>query len=452
MRGWLLAGALLMSQSTQAQERPRLDAAQSDPVAMGWQHGSPPPADRRILAARGDHMRFPMTRYSFSNMRQFAATTRVSRGEGPVSALPMALRRDLDAVRFTPLGGSEEMDWQASLAANYTDGIVVLHQGRIVYERYFGVTRPDSRHIVFSVTKSFVGTIAEMLIAEGKLDPAQTVAHYLPELAASGFGDATVRQMLDMTDGVAFSEDYTDPTSGIGAFSLALGLVPRPAGYAGPGDLYAFLPGVGKDGQHGERFTYRSCNTEVLGWIIARLEGKPFAEVLSARIWQPLGMEADADFLIDPAGTAFTAGGLNMTLRDMARFGEALRRGGNGVIAPAAIASIRGGGRREHFAKANYPLLPGWTYRSQWWITHDPRGAFSARGIHGQAIYIDPVAEMVIARVASHPVAANAALDPTSLPAYRAIALKPAQTRVIFTCGSAANLYRHLPLPQGDFQ
>jgi CubicO group peptidase (beta-lactamase class C family) len=422
-----LAGlVLLMSGTGQAQDKVVLDAVTSDPAVMGWMQGTPPPPDKRILAARADHMRFPMTRYSFSHMREFAATKRVAAGAVKVMPLPLKLRSDLDAVTFVPLGATAPMRWDQSLGANFTDGIVVLHRGKVVYERYFGVTTPQTRHIAFSVTKSFVGTIAEMLIAEGKLDETKPVAHYLPELAVSGFGDATVRQMLDMTDEVAFSEDYTDPNSGIGAFTQALGLVPRPAGYAGPGDLYAFLPSVAKGGAHGQRFMYRSCNTEVLGWIVARIEGKTFETVLSERIWQPLGFEADADFLIDPAGTPFTAGGLNPVLRDMARFGEAMRLGGKvagkQVIPAKAIESIRRGGRPDDFAKAGYKLLPGWSYRSQWWVSHNAHGAYSARGIHGQAIYIDPTAEMVIARFASHPVAANAALDPTSLPAYQALA------------------------------
>jgi CubicO group peptidase (beta-lactamase class C family) len=234
-----------------------------------------------------------------------------------------------------------------------------------------------------------------------------------------------LRHVLDMTTALDFSEEYTDPTSGIGAFSFALGLTPRPPGYSGPTDVYAFLPGVAKAGSHGDRFTYRTCNTEVLGWIVARAEGKRLDRVLSERLWQPLGMELDADFLIDGTGMPFAGGGLNPVLRDMARFGEAMRLGGwfNGaqVVPESVVATIRGGARPEDFAQAGYALLPGWSYRSQWWITHDAHGAYSARGIHGQLIWIDPAAEMVIARFASHPIAANTQLDPHSLPAYEAL-------------------------------
>lgn len=402
-----------------------LDAHTSDPIVMGWMEGLPPPSEKRLAWARADHMRFPTHRYAYSHMREFLPTVRVGRG-GQVWELPTALRDDLDGISFKTLIDGREMTWAESLAANFTDAILVLHKGAIVYERYFGVTRQDTPHIAFSVTKSFVGTLAEMLVAEGRLDPAAPMGALIPELRGSGFADATLRQVMDMTTGLDFSEEYTDPTSGIGAMSNALGLTPRAPGYSGATDVYAFLPTIRKAGEHGERFTYRTCNTEVLGWLVARTEGKRIERVLSERIWQPLGMEQDADFLIDSTGMPFAGGGLNPVIRDMARFGEMMRCDGSGngaqIVSGAAVESIRGGGSKEAFAKAGYVFLPDSSYRSQWWIMPGNHGAFSARGIHGQVIYVDPAAEMTIARFASHPVAANSALDPTSLPAYRAMA------------------------------
>ena len=176
-----------------------LDARSSDPVKLGWQQGLPPAPEQRIHWADAGHMRFPMHRYAFSNMRQFLPTARVARGNGPVWELPVALRDDLDAVPYQALDDGRALTWEQSLAENFTDAIVVLHRGTVVYERYLGVTRPDSTHIAFSITKSYVGTLAEMLIAEGKLDPAAPIADLIPELARSGFADATLRQVLDMT-------------------------------------------------------------------------------------------------------------------------------------------------------------------------------------------------------------------------------------------------------------
>jgi len=129
---------------------------------------------------------------------------------------------------------------------------------------------------------------------------------------------------------------------------------------------------------------------------------------------------------VDSTGTPFAGGGLNTGLRDLARFGEMIRNNGffNGkqIVPAQVVADIRRGASRDDFAKAGYKLLEGWSYRNMWWITHNEHGAFMARGVYGQALYIDPTAEMVIARFASYPIAGNAVIDPTSLPAYHAIA------------------------------
>jgi CubicO group peptidase (beta-lactamase class C family) len=343
-----------------------------------------------------------------------------------VAPLARAERDDLDAVTFMPLGGSTKLTWADSLAANYTDGIVVLHRGRIVYERYFGALAAERPHIAFSVTKSVIGTMAAMLVAEGKLEASAPVSRYLPELAASGFGDATVDQVLDMTTALDFSENYVGGSDSFLSFARAAGVFPRPAAYAGPSSILQFLPTHARKGNHGEAFTYRSPNTEVLGWLIARVTGKRPEVVLQERIWSRLGAEADAFIALDPSGAAVASGGFNCRLRDLARFGEMIRLQGryNGqqIVPAAVIADIRRGGSPQAFVPAGYKTLPGWSYRKQWWISHDDHGAFMARGIHGQAIYIDPTAEMVIARFASHPLAGNMNLDPMSLPAYRAIA------------------------------
>ena len=164
----------------------------------------------------------------------------------------------------------------------------------------------------------------------------------------------------------------------------------------------------------------------MVGWLIARVTLAPPHEVLRDRIWSVLGAEDDAHLQVDSAGTPLVAVALNARLRDLARFGEMLRRDGayNGrqIVPAAVVADLRRGGDRDAFARAGYATLPGWSYHHQWWLSHNEHGAYTARGIHGQAIYVDPKAEMVIARFASHPLASNVNLDPTSLPAYHALA------------------------------
>ncbi|MFZ9406332.1 MAG: serine hydrolase domain-containing protein [Burkholderiaceae bacterium] len=403
-----------------------LDADASCPMRMGWMQGTPPAADRLIRFDSGDARRFPQSRWAFSHTREFQPTLNIPRGDGSVASLPIALRSDLDDIALIPMGASGSISFAQSLKANYTDGIVVLHRGRIVLERYFGALSEHRPHIAFSVTKSFVGTLGALLVAEGVLDESRPVVHWVPELAGSGFGNASLGEVMDMTTALDFSEVYTDPNSGIAAYARAGGLAPRAEGTGPAEGLYAFLQTVGGAGEHGKAFTYRSINTDVLAWVIQRATGERFETLLSTRLWSQLGVERDAHITCDAFGMPFAAGGLCTTLRDLARMGEMIRCEGafNGrqLVPASAVAAIRGGGKPEKFTPAGYALLPGWSYRHQWWNSHNAHGMFMARGIHGQAIVVNPAAEMVIARYASHPLAANANLDPTSLPAWEALA------------------------------
>jgi CubicO group peptidase (beta-lactamase class C family) len=405
---------------------PLLDAITSDPVTMGWMVGSPPPLDKLIRFADASFTRFPRTRWSYSHMRELLPTTVVARRDAPVCSLPRAERDDLDAVTFLPIGAADTMTWRDSILANFTDGILVLHRGRIVYERYFGVLDRFTPHIAFSVSKSFVATVAATLVHEGVLDDQAPVASYVPEVRDSGFADATVRQLLDMTTGMRYTEDYTDENSSVWQFSRAGGFRPRPPGYDGPDSFYSFIRTLPRESPHGERFAYKTVNTDTLGWVMRRATGKSISELVRERLWATLGVEQDGYFTVDSTGVEFAGGGMNLTLVDLARFGEMMRCGGvfNGqqIVPHEVVDDIQRGGDKAHFAKAGYTLLPGWSYRSMWWVSHNAHGAYAARGIHGQGIYVDPAAEMVIARFASHPLGANANLDPTTLPAYHALA------------------------------
>ncbi len=406
-------------------------AQDCDAAQLGWMQGSPPPADKLVRFADMSMRAFPQSRWASSHYRELVPTKNIARGALPVAALPRTERSDLDTVAFTPRAGSMgsdvRMTWAESLHANYTDGIVVLHQGRIVYERYFGALTPELQHIAYSVTKSFVGTIAMCLVHEGLLDEAALVAHYLPELASSAFGNATVREVMDMTTGLQYSEVYTDPKAEIWDYARAGAWLPKPADYSGPNSIYEYLQGVKQQGQHNESFSYKTINTETLAWIISRVTGKSIVDNIQESIWSRLGVEQDAYITIDPTGTAFGGGGLNTCLRDLARFGLMMLNNGQAcgqqVVPQAVVERIRQGASPEQFTPAGYVTLPGWSYRSMWWVSHNTHGAYMARGIHGQAIYIDPKAEMVIARYASHHIAGNMGIDPESIPAYHAMAL-----------------------------
>ena len=420
-------GMMCASMPSGAQaEKPVLSARESDPVRMGWMQGFPPPKDRQLRFADGSFFEFPAMRWSVVHMSEFMPVVSVSRGVRAPEPLPYRLDPRIDAITFRPTNADTDMTWEESLWQNYTDGIVILHQGRIVHERYFGALAADRRHAAMSVTKSFTGTLGAVLVAEGTLDENKRVADYIPELADSAFGDATVRQVLDMTTALQFSEDYADPKAEIWQYSAAGNPLPKPKGYAGPVGYHAALQTIKKGGVHGEAFGYKTPNADVMGWLVARASGKPVGELLAERVWRRIGMEQDAYCSVDELGTPFAGGGFNAGLRDMARFGELIRNQGRWrgeqILPARAIEDIARGGSQAAFAKSDHSELPGWSYRDMWWHTANAHGAFAARGVHGQTIYIDPVAEMVIVRFASHPVAANSANDPTSLPAYEAVA------------------------------
>lgn len=408
------------------EDKAMMTAMESDPVKLGWMVGSPPPPDKTIRFADGDYFSFPKLRWTVCHFRQLMPTVGVSRGSGPSVPLQRKIDGSIDAVTFTPTGSGKTMTWAESLQANYTDGIVVLHDGVVVYERYAGCLDGNGQHGAMSVTKSLTGLLGEMLVAEGVIDETEKAGAIVPELAGSAFGDATVKQILEMTTGLRYREDYADPDSEVWQYSAAGSTLPRPTGYTGPRNYFEYLETVRKQGEHGQAFGYKTVNTDALGWIIARKTGKSVSDLLAERIWSRMGAEQDAYYTVDSSGTPYAGGGFNAGLRDLARVGQLILQGGqiNGarLVPEAAIQRIRAGGDKAAFAQAGYGNLKGWSYRGMWWISHNGHGAFMARGVHGQALYIDPAARVVIARFGSHPIASGSANDPTTLPAFHAVA------------------------------
>jgi CubicO group peptidase (beta-lactamase class C family) len=401
------------------------DGRASDPGALGWMQGTPPEDARRIRFADDQFLAFPQIRWTLSHMRELVPTVNVWRGVGPASQLgEPGDGSAIDRLAFTDMNGRDRR-WDEALFDTYTDGVVVLHRGRPVYERYFGALQAHVPHSCFSITKSYAATLCATLVHEGVLDDAKLVPHYLPEMKGTAYADATLRQVMDMQIGVAYSELYSDPKAHIWDYSRAGGLRPRPAGYDGPGSFYEYLQTLKPEGAHGQAFAYKTVNTELMAWIMKRATGVPFAEMLSQRLWAPLGCEQDGYLTVDPIGVPMGGGGLHASLRDLARFGELMRREGewNGrqLVPSEVVHDIARGADPAKFAKAGYKLLPGYSYRSMWWVTHNEHAAFEGRGIHGQRLYVAPKAELVVAKFGSHPVAASAAHDPITMPALLAL-------------------------------
>ena len=428
-----VTAALMFGLSVSAQaQTPPLSAQESDPRVMGWMEGFPPPKDKMIEQPDANYFSFPKLRWSVCHLREFLPTEEISRGLGvpmPLEYLPPAefaeMARQIDALTFTPQNSDETMTWEASLYANYTDGMLILHKGQVVYERYFGCLKEDGKHAAMSMTKSVTGLLAEIMVVEGSLDDTALVRDVIPEIGDSAFATATVREVMDMTTGVKYSEDYSDPNADIWLYSAAASPLPKPEGYEGPNGYWEYLQHVEPEGDHGAEFHYKTINSDMLGWIISRDSRASVTEMASHRLWRPMGAEQDAYQTVDANGVPFAGGGLTAGLRDLGRLGQLMLNGGvlneTRLFPAEVVENIRKGGDRSKFG-SGFPTVGAGSYTSQWWVFHNAHGAFAARGVHGQTIYVDPTAEMVLVRFSSFPQAQNGLIDPTSLPAYQAVA------------------------------
>jgi len=419
-----LATILLSAQGVAA-ELPDPESVRTDRLQL--MEGFPPPADKQVTLA-GFMRPYPNPRWSFHHARELFPSRRVGRGNEGVYVLPRAEGQEQKIADLTFTGpDGQPMSFAQYLDSTYVDGVLIMQHGKVIFERYQAGVPEDEPHILWSVTKSVVGLLATQLIEEGKLDPQALVTDYLPELKDSGWSGATVQQVLDMTADIDYSEVYADRNSDVVKYSLAAGMGPIPHDYPGARDLYAYLPtiGAGVDA-HGQAFRYRTTHTEVLGWMLRRVTGLSTAALVEQRIWSKLGAEQDGYMLLDSKGAEWAGAGFNVTLRDLARFAEMVRLDGrfNGqqIISPEVIQQIRQGADPEAFKASGRDFQPGYSYRNQWWISHNDDGAFEALGVHGQMIHINPAVGMVMVRVSSHPIASSAQTMPLSIPALAALA------------------------------
>lgn len=275
---------LAMTGTTMAQETDvPLSASDADPVTLGWMQGFPPPDDKAIRFTDPDYFAFPKLRWTVCHFRELMPSASVPRDPLSFRPLERMVDKNLGAVEFTPNGADATMTWDEAFDANYTDGVVVLHRGRIVYERYGGCLDETTLHGAMSVTKSLTGLLGEILVAESALDEKALVQTLIPELEGSAFGDATVRQVMDMTTSLDYSEDYSDPEADVWVYAEAGSPLPKPEGYEGPRSYFEFLQTVQPkpDDAHGKVFGYKTVNADALGWLVARTTGKSVADTLS---------------------------------------------------------------------------------------------------------------------------------------------------------------------------
>ncbi|WP_304219460.1 serine hydrolase [Phenylobacterium aquaticum] len=342
----------------------------------------------------------PFNVWAFHHVREIVPVAEIAAGPGPARALPEALR-SFDDFRVQGLGG-QTFDWPGFLEATSTDAVVILLNGEIVSETYAHGNAARTPHILMSATKSVTGLICGVLADQGRIDLDTPVSALLPEAAASAWGDATLRQLLDMRTGVVMSP------ADLQAYADATQWDPVAADAPLTDLLQFFATTTTGFGPHGGPFSYVSANTDLLGLTLARVTGQSFATLVETLLWRPMGAETDAQITVDRLGAARCTGGLCATARDLARLGQLVADGGvrdgRRVLPAAWLDDLWAGGDRQAWRDGQFaPAFPGreMSYRGGWYRIHGDPDFLFAMGIHGQNLFIDRTSGLVIAKLSS---------------------------------------------------
>ncbi|MEP3116144.1 serine hydrolase [Nisaea sp.] len=340
----------------------------------------------------------PFSRWAFHHVREIVASADIPNDPGAVSGL-LEAPGGLD--RLTLDDGVSFADF---LANTDTDGIVVLRRGQLVFESYANGMDAFTPHILMSVSKSLLGLIAGILIEDGILDPSAPVTSYVPEVAGTAYRGATVRHLLDMRAGVAFDEDYLATSGPIIEYRKAQNWNPLEPGER-PSDLRSFFATMtDADGAHEGSFHYVSPNTDLLGWVIERASGKRYADLVSEKLWRPMGAERSAYITVDRLGAPRCAGGFCATVRDLARVGQLLVEGGRGIVPAGWIDDLITGGDADAWAAGDFAEIfrgAPMRYRSKWYVEDGASPLLFGYGVHGQNLFVDRENEIVVAKVSS---------------------------------------------------
>jgi CubicO group peptidase (beta-lactamase class C family) len=371
----------------------------------------------------------PYARWSFQHVEDFVPTAVISRGTGPVAALPAASA----PVAEIPVSSADGVATTvgAVMAGTATDGWAVAYRGSLVAEEYLDGLAARTRHLLFSVSKSLVAAVAGALHAAGAIELDAPVTKYVPALAHCGYAGATVRHLLDMRSGIAFSDNYLHPTAEIHMLDESMGWAPR-SRPEGPATLRDFLLTLRQKSAHGGPFEYRSCETDVLGWICEVAGGQRMPELMSELLWSRLGAQCDATIGVDTDGTGLFDGGINACLTDMIRFGslflhDGVSLTGQQVVPAAWIADTLDGGPDSRQAFADSPddtQMPGGMYRNQVWIPYPGSNVVLCQGMCGQMVYVNRAAELVAAKLSTQSDAGDPQMLLDTLRAFDAAAHK----------------------------
>lgn len=346
-----------------------------------------------------------------------------------IEALPsVALIREIDQ-ELLHLSSDESNEGERIcdvLERSYTDAFLVTHKGKVISEYFANGMAADTPHLVFSVSKSIAGLLAGAVVKHFGLDPESKVTEYLPEAEESAYADCAVRDLLDMQVSVDFEETYESKEGLYARYRRSMLWMPAGAEEQfSREDLASYVLSLPKGkGDHGRVFSYRSPNTDVLGLVLEKVSGIRYPDLLSRFLWKPIGAET-ATITVDNLGASRVAGGISCTIQDLAIVGGLLNSGGIAkgvqVIPRDWIADIIKGGNASAWKAGDFArLFPEGSYRNQWYSLGD--GTLCAIGIHGQWLYVNPGAEIVIVRLSSQPAPDDDEFDSKMVEVFAAIA------------------------------
>jgi CubicO group peptidase (beta-lactamase class C family) len=344
----------------------------------------------------------PYSRWAFHNVREIIPIAEIKSDSRVAAALPRAAR-SMDGFNLALSDGSA-LDLPGFLNATATDALVAMIDGQIAYEFYGNGTTEQTPHILMSATKAVVGLIVGILQNNGDIDVGADASKYMPEIAATAYKGATIRQLLDMRTGITLDEGQ------LRAYLNATNWEPVAPGETLQGFQGFFEQLKIPSAPHGGPFRYISANTDLLGLIIERATGRKFAPLVSELLWRPMGAERDAYITVDRGGAPRCTGGLCATARDFARIGQLMVEQGQGkpadILPKAWIEDIAENGDRQawragEWGKSFAAIGTDMSYRSGWYIVEGEPQTLFAIGIYGQNLFIDRTNGIVVAKLSS---------------------------------------------------
>ena len=358
-------------------------------------------------ANSGNWIDSPHNRWGFLHVRELTRTARIGASLHPIDSLPRH-PRDFSEFAFDHL--DRRWIFGEMLEATYTDGLMVVHDGDVLFEHYGGLMKPSDTHLLMSVSKSLTSTLAGVLVATGTIDPTALVPDYIDSLRGTSWEGCTLQHLLDMRAGTKFDEeDYDNPDSDGRIIEEVSGYTTRVRTDI-PADTYEWIAQLPNASRHGGPFQYRSILPDVLAWVMCEATGQTFAELFSKHIWS-LVAARDAEIIVDESGFPVVEGGICTTLEDLARFGVmCLQRGefAGRQIVPSEWMHRPTTRNPELIDAFVLPPQagragPNSCYHDFWWVYDSVTGVYCGLGINGQTLMIHHPSNTVIAKFSTWP-------------------------------------------------